>query len=83
MLTIYKYPLGIHTPLALPSSAQCLTVHVQEGTPMVWVLLETEEPTITRRLFAIPTGDEIMYSLGRYIGTFQLTGLVFHVFEEA
>ena len=83
MLTIYKYPLGIHTPLALPSSAQCLTVQVQEGTPMVWVLLETEEPREIRHILAVATGEDIQQRLGRCIGTFQLTGLVFHVFEEA
>lgn len=85
MYTIYKYDVEPGMRLSLPATATVLTVQMQFGKPVMWVLLDPDEPECRLRTFvAYGTGHEITEAVGHegYIGTFQTPGgLVFHLFE--
>jgi hypothetical protein len=84
-LHIWKFPLEV-TDLAvvrMSIAARVLCVQVQQDFPMLWALVDPDQPTEERRFRVIGTGHRIDDSLGAYVGTFQLANgrLVFHVFE--
>ncbi len=87
-MVIWKYPLEMvnKQTLNLPSSAQILTVQVQDKTPQLWTLCEGVPgyPTTERTILMYGTGWFVPNNANRYIATFQLEGgrLVFQVFEE-
>jgi len=86
MRTIWKYPID-STPcceIEMPLNAEILCVQLQDHIPTLWALVETEEP---KRIFDIltyytgdDTGNDLIDKKGQYIGTYQLAGLVYHVF---
>jgi hypothetical protein len=84
---VFKYPLKVVDlqSIVMPRLASLLTVQVQRGEPQLWALVDPEEISEERRHIAIVgTGNPMPpYSLGNYLGTFQLEGgaLVFHAFE--
>jgi hypothetical protein len=86
METIYNYPLVIddHVSVIMPSNAKILCVQVQDGTPCIWALVNTEY-TKTARTFAWRgTGHSCTgLSANKYVGTIQLAEgqLVFHLFD--
>lgn len=88
MKTIHKYELKPSISLPIHPGAEVLSILVKDGAPHMWVLVDTdllEKHKNYRRVFSIfPTGGEIPRHLTRanFAGTFQLNGLVFHVFEE-
>ena len=81
---IWKYPIEPgYLELRLPVDSQILSVQVQSEQPFLWVLVNPEDRTVSRRFKAYPTGLPIEDESINYIGTFQLDGgkLVFHLFE--
>lgn len=89
-MVIYKYgvvPNGELFSLQLPPAATVLTVQLQRGQPVMWVLLNPEEKPIKERQFLlVGTGHEhpsAVFQFSRYVGTFQLDegSLVLHLFE--
>lgn len=82
MLTIWKYPIPIQGEFTLnmPKGARVLTVQLQYGEPMIWMLVDL---TVERhdRVFAL-VGTGYAVPAGDYVGTFQLMGgnLVYHLF---
>ncbi len=88
MNTIYKYPVIIgNFELDLPKDAEVLTIQVQHGEPVMWVLQNTYKSMLTRRFTVCGTGHEVelLPPSFKYIGTFQLKDGYFvgHLFEEA
>ena len=87
-LIIYKYALKPgRTDLQLPLRAKILTVQAQNNEPVLWVLLDPDEPLIGRTFQVVPTGHPLQLKEQDallYVGTFQLHGggLVFHVFTN-
>ena len=85
-MRIYKYDLlikDVRFQIKLPLGAKILTIQIQGGHPRLWAIVdETLEPTETRELLIIATGDQ-MPEVGRYITTFQIHdgAFVWHVFE--
>ncbi len=82
-LTIWKFPLSppIFSPSLdsrMPEGAQILHVDVQDGSPMLWALVDPTRPRVIRDLRIVPTGSPVT---GEYVGTFQLERLVFHLFD--
>ena len=68
--------------LSLPAGAQILTVQIQDDKPMLWALIDPNETLFSTRILGIyGTGHNVPYNPGKYISTFQLKGMVFHVFE--
>ena len=86
MKTIYKYPLHPQfdriNECAMPSDAQILTMQIQAGIPVVWALVNTESPTKKVRFLTWGTGWDMDDDSGEYVGTFQESGFVWHVFMK-
>lgn len=86
-VTVWKYPLrtrGAPQMLDLPQGAQVLTVQLQNGEPMPWVLIPDPAAETQPRQFLITgTGYEMLIDPAclAYINTFQMSVYVFHVFE--
>ena len=83
MRTIWKYrfPEGDETVLTMPMGAHVLTIQVQDGSPVLWALVDPDAPPEPRLFYVKGTGWVIDQPLGRYVGTVQLAGFVWHVFE--
>lgn len=84
MNVIYKYPVAPKFELELPPDAFVLTVMVQNGIPAMWILLDPEAPKVTRKFVTLATGEptETEQKHLWYIGTFQSSYGVFHLFEK-
>jgi hypothetical protein len=82
MLTIYKYNVEPDTFIVeLPGDAKVLSVRIQNQKPKMWVLLDDEAPKIPRSFVAYGTGHLMVDERIKFIGTFQLDWMVFHLFE--
>lgn len=83
MKTIYKYPLEVtdRQRIALPAG-QLLSLKVQNGQPVMWLLQESGAPKSAREVIFVGTGHEVPQDAGEYIGTAMLQGghLVLHAF---
>jgi len=82
--TIWKYELitifGIQE-IAMPSGSVILTLQLQNGIPCLWVLVEPDKPIEKVIIKVLATEGSDIISLRKYIGTYQIGGLVFHVFN--
>ena len=84
MPRILKYPLFEHKKqLVMAYPGRVLTVQLQNGQPMMWVLVEEEGRLIERFVWQICTGDTFDVEGAEYISTiFHKPGLVLHVFVK-
>lgn len=86
MRQVWKYVLEVTDEqlIEMPQGAQILSVAVQNGSPMLWALVNPVAPFEDRIVRTIGTGHPVEDVLGRFLGTYQLHGgaLVFHVFES-
>ena len=85
-MKIWKYELSrasMSTTISTPTNSKILTVQVQKGVPVVWVLCSEELSEEDHEIVIYKTGHSVPDEPGRYIGTFQMCdGLViFHAFE--
>jgi hypothetical protein len=83
-MKIWKYPLdpSLKQTLSLPVGAKILDVQVQDNTPCLWALVnENTQVKESRHLVMYFTGSDIPDEPGDYIATFQLNGLVIHLFQ--
>ena len=82
MRTIWKYPITDNPcqQIEMPLNAECLCIQLQDNIPTLWALVETEEPKRIFDILTYYTGVHWVDKEGQYIGTYQLTGLVYHVF---
>lgn len=85
-MKIYKYQLGLQVEqeIEMPFGASILCVQTQKEIPYIWALVNENEKDSEYVCFhIIGTGNLITILLGRYVGTFQLSGGSFigHVFE--
>lgn len=66
----------------MPKGAEVLTVQVQNGITCIWVLCNPDSPKVNKSFEIFGTGHSINeVKERRYIGTFQLDELVYHLFE--
>ena len=84
-LTVWKWELSPgYTPIDMPVGAKVLAAQEQNGTIMLWALIDAAAET-EQRVFAVKgTGHEIIVQDGErydYIATAQMGWLVWHVFE--
>ena len=85
MQVIYKYKLAwqpvqvVQLPLK-----RVLTIQLQNGTPCLWALVDTDAPEIplTLRMAGTGTRDGCDFDTLRYINTTQFGTLVLHWFSE-
>lgn len=84
MITIWKYPLEVTDvqEIIVPGEYEFLTVQMQNGSPMLWARVDTEVDSKSRvRIEICGTGNPASSKeLTKYIATFQMGPLVFHVF---
>ena len=84
MSRILKYPLFEHTKQhVMTYPGKILTVQLQNGQPMMWVLVEEEDRLIERLVWQICTGVMFDVDGAEYISTIlHKPGLVLHIFVK-
>jgi hypothetical protein len=83
---IFKFSFSIEDEfkISISEGSEVLTIQIQGGVPRMWVIVDTDAPSVYRYFCMRRTGHAFKGNEGKYIGTFQLDNgtLVFHVFEE-
>jgi hypothetical protein len=81
--TIYKFELGSgEQVIEMPKCGEILTVQGQQGVPHLWVIAIIDVVDFEKRHFVtIGAGGVINEGL-KYIGTYQESVFVWHVFER-
>lgn len=88
MKTIWKFPLAVDVfqKIDMPKGAEVLTVQPQGDRACIWAMLDPTADTTRRGFWIFGTGHdiegEVLERMGRYVGTFQIRGFVWHVFEH-
>lgn len=84
MATIHKYPMSQETTfISMPKGAKILDLQVQDGTPTIWALVDDEAELEKRNFQTVGTGWPLNDAIRGFphIGTVQIDGLVWHIFE--
>lgn len=85
MKEIWKWAIVVNdrSALRMPKGAQLLCVQWQGDLVMLWAVVETSAPKVTRRIAVYGTGQPLPDNPGTYVDTFQMMGgkLVWHVFD--
>lgn len=85
MITIHKYQFDISdkVTIEMTQGANVLSVQVQDGRPTMWAMVETNYSLEKKSFRIYGTGHELdlFATEGRYIGTIQHNGFVWHIFE--
>jgi hypothetical protein len=83
MITVLMAVLEVASvqTILVPEGAELLTAREQFEHPCVWFLCDKSKPMERRLVAMVGVGDPAP-SDGRYIGSCQLMGGVFHVFER-
>lgn len=68
--------------LELPSVRDIIVLQLQGATPTIWFVADPDSPLETVRFHIVGTGNPMPNADVRYVGTWQLHGFVWHVFEE-
>lgn len=85
MKQIFKYPIKSLSSVEfeMPAGAKILTVQMQNGIPCIWALVNPNKTIQCRKFIIFGTGHQIHDPDNvSYIGTFQSSGLVYHLFEQ-
>ena len=84
--TIWKWKLRVKETqvINMPSGAEVLSIQTQQGSPVLWALVNEDNPLTSRTFATYGTGFIMPENPGKYIGSYQnkLETLVFHVFEQ-
>lgn len=84
MKTIWKYPLTIHpsrNKLVMPKGSKPLAVQWQEGVPVLWAEVQTDDDPDQVVIVSIyGTGHAMDESTETYLGTLQGGVFVWHVY---
>jgi hypothetical protein len=79
---IWKYTLsGIISNIEMPLDAEILTVQLQNGQPTIWALVNSKNELENRNFAIVGTGNPFDDTNHKYIGTFQDSPFVWHLFE--
>lgn len=95
--TIWKFPINVYDDrgmvtalpvVTMPAGAEILCLQLQDGNPMMWAVVDPDEPWVARHFAIVGTGTGVPDDVVRYVGTWQTEfarspSLVFHVFEVA
>lgn len=86
MLKVYKYEIEPrkYTNLTMPKGARLLHFAAQRDVPTLWVLVNPEAETESRRFLIAGTGHDIKETdHPNYVGSCLMAGdsLVWHLFE--
>lgn len=82
---VWKFNLSVQSELkvSMPVGAQIISVQLQNDTPVMWAIVDTQAEKETKIFRVYGTGHN-MPSMGLfYIGTWQeKSGFVWHLFEQ-
>ena len=87
MLTIWKFSVPNPSQdifhIAMPENAKILSYQYQDGSWVVWALVDPNAGMVQRKFVHIGTGwkFENLLEKCQYIGTTQVDGFVWHLFE--
>lgn len=89
MRTIYKYELSLAQgdvqPITMPKGADILYVGTQPEVALhsvfVWAYVDTAAEPVTRTLAVTGTGHPAPDDVSRYLGSCQMQGFVWHVWD--
>jgi hypothetical protein len=82
MKTIYKYQLTLSdSPITMPKGAEILTVKLQNDTPTLWALIDTDIYLEESRLIVIRGTGHPVEDNAKYITTYMDGPFVWHAFE--
>lgn len=85
MHVIHKHQLHVRrtpTTLSLPSTTTLLHLGAQDAEIMLWTMHEVGDTSaIERQFIVIPTGEPFRAERTEHVGTVQIAGFVWHVFE--
>jgi hypothetical protein len=81
--TVYKYNFQIHDEFTLETheSFHVVLAGLQNGTPTLWAIVDTESPIVQHKFFVEGTGHPIAPK-SFHVGSFQQGSFVWHVFQE-
>ena len=84
MRTIWKYSITDrpYQKIEMPLNAEILCVQLQDNIPTLWALVETENPKKPFNILTYYTGSYFIEKKAKYVGTYQLAGLLHHVFVD-
>lgn len=87
MRTVWKFAVAVDdraSKVAMPSDAEVIyvekDVHLGQTIGVMWAIVETENPIVTREFCIHGTGHPILFD-EHYIGTFHSGSYVWHIFE--
>lgn len=84
MRRVLKYVLSYapEMDIELPLHLRPIDLELQNGQPTLWAIVDSEDETMYRRVFAVFTGMELPeMRFGQILGTIQApNGLVYHYF---
>ena len=86
-MKVFKYQIAVTDSqvIMMPAGAQLLTVQRQEfgqrQQTCLWALVDPANPAVHRTICMHGTGHEVTQG-GQYLATFQMSELVFHVFDH-
>lgn len=83
MKTIWKFILDIAEEqiIDMPYGAKILATHVQGPSIVIWAEVNTNAILEKRKFFIYGTGHEYEKLNGIYLGTCQISGFVWHVYD--
>jgi len=67
--------------LEMPRGAQVVHIGIVKGVPSILARVKPDTETEIRRFALFGTADDIPADVGRYLGTFEDGGYIWHVFE--
>lgn len=85
---VWKYPIDVgENRITMPKGAKILTAQMQRDTPVLWAEVNVydkheELACESRNILVTGTGHDIDRNLDlQYIATFQMSWMVWHVYE--
>ena len=90
MRTIYRFDIPIQErfSITMPLGATILCLSVQDRAPhfpSMWCFVDSTQPPVERHFVIMGTGKHAPDDVhpNEHVGTFQMHGFVWHVFEVA
>ena len=80
MQTIWKYELN-NMHIHMPKGGVVLCVQLQNEKTCIWVKVDDSQPLELRKFIIVGTGQIMTTTPRAYIGTWQDSGFVWHLFE--
>lgn len=81
--TIFKYRIQfeVEQKLELPVSHEILTLQMQGDYAFIWALVDPDEVKGEFAFRIVGTGHREVLDTDKYVGTYQVDGFVWHLFQ--